>query len=235
MTINILSVDEKDMVSELDRVAYKKTGFHVMAAAGFADVEQIISLNKIDVISINLDIKKYDPIALVQYLKNNPRTKEIPLVAASVQSGNVRKNALNAGVDLFIEQPIPRDYYIEKVKKLLEQATRTTDRLEFSLTGSFISNNGDDQEVRVVDISPSGLMVNLKSDVGQVHDIQLSLPGFKRKLSLKAEVVRVIPKSKNEPEDRVAMKFTEISADNRRRIEKFVLAHQNEGKLRFYV
>lgn len=234
MLINILSVDENDMVSELDRVAYKKTGFHVIPAAGFADVEQIVSRKSIDVIAINLDIKKYDPIALVQYLKNNPHTKEIPLVAASVQTGAIRKKALAAGVDLFIEQPIPRHYYIEKIKKLLAQATRTTDRLEYSLTTSMLID-GQNSEAQVMDISPSGIMVGIKSDVGQVYEMRLSLPGYKRQLSLKAEVVRIIPKTADDNADKVAMKFTEISDDNKRRIEKFVLTHQNEGELRFYL
>jgi len=232
---DILSVDARGVTSDLDRTAYRKMGMRVWTAKNFNTVEKHLLNRDISLILINLDQLNMDGVSLVEYLKKHKKYKDIPVVAASVQTGRLRRKANAAGVDEYIEQPIPRDLFIEKVKSFLSQATRTSDRVATSFDAEL---KYSDELVlsTVLDISPTGILVetDFRTEADAAVQIKMKLPGLKRAFILGAQVVRQ-EDHKTETGYKTALRFNSISTEAKRKIEKFVLQNKMQGELKYYM
>ncbi len=232
---DILSVDARGVTSDLDRAAYRKMGMRVWTAKNFNTVEKHLLNREISLILINLDQLNMDGVSLVQYLKTHKKFKDIPVVAASVQTGRLRRKVNAAGVDEYIEQPIPRDLFIEKVKSFLSQATRSSDRVatsfdaELKYSDEFILST-------VLDISPTGILVetDYRTEKEVPVQIKMKLPGYKRAFVLGAQVVRQ-EAEKAESGYKTALRFSNVSTETKRKIEKFVLQNKMQGELKYYM
>ncbi|MEZ4742269.1 MAG: PilZ domain-containing protein [Bdellovibrionota bacterium] len=225
-TIKMLSVDNKSVTTNLDRAGYRKMGVHVCASNSYHDAVENLKKKDIDVIVINMDFEEIDAIGITKHLKSDERWKDIMIVVTSVRSNaSVRKKALNAGADLFVEQPIPRTFFIEKIKNLLEQQTRTTERVEIHGDVEFEI----DEETftsRIGDLSISGMLIATEMEVGDGTQMNLSftLPGYKKPLKVRGEVVRTIhynPNSPNRPTG-LGVRFVEFNGDSEKRLSSYI-------------
>ena len=102
-------------------------GVTIKAATSYAQANEIVENEKIDIIVINLDHESIQPIQICKHFKS---TSEIPVVLTSVQSFPKKVKSMSQGADLLVEQPIPRQFFIEKIRNLLEQKVRTDLRLD---------------------------------------------------------------------------------------------------------
>ncbi len=119
-------VDDKSITSDLDKSGYRKVGIHIHFAKSFEDIENKLQSTDIQLIAINMDFDQVDPVLLCKHYASKEEDR-LPIIMTSVSSSTaLKKNALNAGADLFIEQPVPRDYFVEKIKVLIEHQTRGT-------------------------------------------------------------------------------------------------------------
>src|SRR4051812_41524856 len=122
-TIRMLSIEDKTMTTDLDRAGYRKMGVMVRSATSFKEAEKFITDGEVDILVINYDFHRVDAVQIAKHLKRS--YNHLPVVITSVQSDpKTRKSCLDAGADLFVEQPLPRQYFIEKLRKVLEQKTR---------------------------------------------------------------------------------------------------------------
>ena len=95
-------------------------GFEVLVAEdGEAACAKAIAENP-DVILMDLDLPVVDGWEASRWLKNNPATHDIPIIAltAHAMSGS-REKALAAGCDDFDTKPIDFDRLLEKISRLL--------------------------------------------------------------------------------------------------------------------
>ena len=232
--ICILAIGDKAVTSELDRAGYKKMGVQVISADNFGEATELLKKNKVDIISVNLDCTTFNTLQTCKYFKDNPPTKKIPVIGTSVRaSAKVKKDALNHGVDLFVEQPIPRPYFIEKIKGLLAQNVRSNDRVEFVGKVEFL-NGPRPIDVQVIDISPTGILVGVNMAINETIEFTLTLPGFKKPSKLKGQVVRKIAADEKGPE-RVAIQYVNLDEKIRKKIEEYVRQNKHEGELRYYL
>lgn len=238
--IRMLSIDDKTLTTDLDRAGYRKMGVLVKPAATYDEAESFLSTGKIDIIVINLDFNRVNGVETVRHIKKQEQYSQIPLVTTSVRtSARVRNSALDAGADLFIEQPLPRQFFIEKLKGLLDQQTRTNQRLDVAGSASF-SWQGNESECYIGDVSSTGLLLatETKIDDGTSLEIKLTLPGLNKPISVVGEVVRTIKKDENYP-DRVAgigVKFLKFSGDSEKRLEKYIIkTDDQENKMVYYL
>ena len=233
-SICLLSIGDKAVTSELDRAGYKKMGVQVLSADTFSKADEMARNNEVDVISINIDCTDFDALQTCRYFKDNPKTSKIPIVGASVRtSAKVRNDALAHGVDMFVEQPIPRSYFIEKIKNLLDQQTRSDDRVSFIGMAEFL-HGAQPIQVDVIDISPTGILVGLNIELNTFVEFNLNLPGYKRPTKLKGQVVRKIEANESGPQ-RVAIQFTNLDAKFKKRLEDYVRRNKHDGELRYYL
>ena len=106
-TLKILSIDEKRVTSDLDKAGYRKMGAQIFNCNSYGDAVQILDEQDVNVLVINYDFKDVDSVATCEHLK---RSYKIPVVFTSVQSVPKKILKKEHGPDLFIEQPIPRQY-----------------------------------------------------------------------------------------------------------------------------
>jgi len=239
-SIRMLSIDDRTMTTDLDRAGYRKMGVHVRSASNYDEAQKLLSADPIDIIVINMDYRKVDAMQIARHVKSIAEWKEIPVVITSVQtSARVRISALEAGADLFVEQPLPRQYFIEKLKQLLEQKTRTTERV--NIHGEVTWSIGDKSETcSVGDLSISGMLIATDANVADGTAVALSfeLPGNRKPIEISGEVVRTLRYNKSNP-DRLSglgVRFVKFHGDSERRLEKYIAkSTDSSNKMLYYL
>lgn len=239
--IRMLSIDDKTVTTDLDRAGYRKMGVYVRAATNYEECMKLLKSEPIDIIVINMDYKGIDAVQAVKHLKTKSDFKGVPVVLTSVQTAaKVRNSALDGGADLFVEQPLPRQYFIEKLKQLLEQQTRTTERVDLQ---SVVTVTFSDQELTcgVGDLSVSGMLLVSDAQIadGMPVEISFAVPdGNKKPLKISGEVVRTINFSPKFP-DRLAgigVRFNAFHADAEKRLVTFIeKSTTTEDRMRYYL
>lgn len=235
--IKMLSINDKTMTTELDRKGYRNMGVIVKTATAFDEAVKVLAAEAIDVIVINLDFAKINAIEICRYLKKTDVYKNIQIVVTSVQtSAAVKNNALDAGADLYVEQPLPRDYFIEKLKGLLEQKTRTTERIELPSDVTF-SLAGKKHSYPAADISISGVLVSVDFAIehGTKLDLEFSLPAQKKPIRVQGTVVRTLKKDDKDPSKPfgVGITFDVFATECEKRLENYInkSSHKNSTLL----
>ncbi len=222
--IKMLSLDDRTITTDLDRAGYRAMGVYVRPAATFQDAEELLKNESIDIIVINYDYERVNaPLVCEHFKKHYP---DVPVVITSVQTNaETKKSSLNAGADLFVEQPVPRQYFIEKLKKQLEQKTRGQERVPF--TGeAVVKIDGKEQTIEIGDLSSSGLLLatDMILPTGLSLEIDFVIPGYKKPISVRGEVVRRIPPDPKKPKQMagIGIRFAEFIGDSQKRLERFV-------------
>ncbi len=237
-TLKILFIDEKRITSELEKAGYRKIGAQICQAVNFAQANEILSKEPIDVIVINYDYALIDAVSMCEHFKNQAKTKEIPIVFTSVQSIPKRVMQRAQGPDLFIETPVPREYFIERVRGLLEEKTRETSRVVHEGVVSFEYQNKT-YDCPIQDISKSGLLLatDLSIEAGVSLSMTFDLPGYKKPIKVEGEVVRSIaPDARRGTMAGIGIRFGEFNGDSQKRLEKYIAKSQNDDpKLVYYL
>ncbi len=234
-TIKLASLDDRTVTTDLDRAGYRKMGVFVKAASSFDDLNKLLKADKIDLIVINMDFKPIDAPNIARHLKAQAEFKHIPIVLTSVQtSAKVRNAALDSGADLFVEQPLPREYFIEKLKQLLEQKTRTTSRVAVHGDVTY-TYEGETQTCGIGDLSASGILLSTDEPLRDTAAVELEfeLPGEKKPIHATGEVVRTIKRLEGTG---VGIRFTAFAGDSKKRLEKYVeRSSLDDSKMRYYL
>lgn len=239
--ITMLSLDEKTLTSDLDRAGYRKMGISVKSATTYEEAAKMLENMHIDIIVMNMDHTKVDVIDVVKKVKSVKEWNEIPIVLTSVQSApKIKQLARKSGADLFVEQPLPRDYFIEKLKNLLSQQTRGQQRVQGSLKVTF-NWNGKPHSCQVGDMSLTGLLLSTDLDIpsGELIDLQIQLGASSKPVKVKGEVVRQIQAkaSGGHPEQSgIGVRFSQFQGDGQQRIESWVArTSDTSNKMAYYL
>ena len=240
--IRMLLIDQNGIMTTLDRNGYKKMGVSIKSATNYGQMQKILDSEPIDVIVINYDYAELDTAAVCNHLKSSPATKDIPIVITSVQNiGRTLKKAIKCGFDLFVEQPIPRQYLIEKVRALLDQKTRKTNRVTLKDIPVTLVIEKERSQCAIEDISQTGLLVNTRMNLEMELELELlfSLPGYKRPFKGRGRVVRRITrKNSGQQEDQVGygILFTSLEGDGQERLDRYIeKCHSDDPKLVYYL
>lgn len=238
--IIMLSVDDRSVTSDLDSAGYKKMGVSVRPASSWDEVEKFLAKDAIDVLVINLDYHTVNGIQIIRHVRSMPEFVELPVVVTSVQSAaRVRTAAIDAGADLFVEQPLPRQFFIEKLKTLLSHSTRGTARIgtggegKFSLEGKLIS-------CPLADVSSGGVLLqcHVELPVGLALKVELMLPGVKKSIEVSGHIVRKV-KSDGKKSSTVSgfgFRIETFHGDGRKRLERFVAMNsETDSPMRYYL
>jgi CheY-like chemotaxis protein/Tfp pilus assembly protein PilZ len=216
-------------------------GVALKTAPSFAEAKKVLAENGVDVIVINYDNDQVNTPALCQHFKTNAGTKDIPIVITSVQSvGRQLKTSIKAGFDLFVEQPIPRQYFIEKLRSLLDQKTRTTKRVTLQEGHVAIEAGDTVRQCILEDISQTGILIRSDNpyEIGSQLHLSFAVPGYKKPIQAVGEVVRIIDPKDRSKSSKVGygIRFISFSADGQKRLESYIeKTHSDDPKLVYYL
>lgn len=102
----------------------RDTGFRVVAAPTTREAER--ALEQIEPVAIILDIilRSEDAWALLPSVKNDPRTKDIPVIVASTTEEQAK--GFHLGADAYIVKPVERAELLRTLRRLTGEESRDT-------------------------------------------------------------------------------------------------------------
>lgn len=238
-SIKMLLLDDRMVTTDLDRAGYRAMGVIVRSAISFQEAQEIVAKEKVDILVINYDYQKISAPLVCKHFKAQAETKELPVVITSVQTtAEARKTSLGAGADLFVEQPVPRQYFIEKLKKLLEQKTREQERVEFRGDAVVVASNGTEIKAPIGDVSSTGILISTELSLATDTKVEISfsLPGYKKPIQANGIVARSIPKSEGNRFSGIGIRFVDFLGDSQKRLERYVSkTADEEARMKYYL
>jgi len=120
----ILIVEDNPMNMELARDVLESKGYRVRGATSAGEALQALQESLPDLILMDIQLPGLDGLELTRTLKQDPRTKEIIVVAmtAHAMKGD-RERCVTGGMDDYVSKPIRIAELLEKIAGVLEQAT----------------------------------------------------------------------------------------------------------------
>lgn len=230
--IVMLSVDGKAVTADLDRAGYRKMGIEVRRAHSFDEAERAMRKGEIEVVTMNLDFPGVDALAYCQHLKRQEQTKLTPVVLTSVQGDSRTKaKAIQAGADLFVVQPVPRQVFVEQLKQLLSKGARNTQRVELKSFARVAAAGSPDRafECPIGDLSRSGILLETDRSVavGTLVTVSFELPDSSQPVIATGEVVRILKKAANDGGAHgLGVRFQSFESDGERILSSFITKTQ---------
>lgn len=233
-TIKLLAVGGKTIASDLDLKGFRQMGLWAKAFSDFYPpsttsnqelVEKIAALvakESFTVIVVDLNNHDVEPLALISRLTN--RSLGVMIVATSVDS-SLAKQATNCGADLFVEQPLARKDFVKKIRKLLDQQSRSTERV---VVGGWVEFSYDNSRHRcqIGDISVSGILLTtaLEFDLGTQVKMRIFFSGGRLPLEIAGEFVRVATRNQKG----IGVRFIDLTDQQLEVLTNYVRSHSEE-------
>lgn len=159
--LRMLIVDEATYLSRLDRQGFRDKGVLVYSSDNSAAAVKILQTKSINVISVNLDFAQGKGLQILKHLLATTAAKSYLWVSTSVQAYDTTtaQDVLAMGVDLFIQLPISKEFFIKKIREALGgtprqfERTRLNGAVTFNHSGSRITTN-------LREISPQAILVD---------------------------------------------------------------------------
>ncbi len=237
--IKVVSVGQTSMASELERAGYRKMGIFVTNKNSFQDAFKYIQADNAEVLVISADDPSLNYEESIRFLKSDEKTKEIPIILTSVQSSqSIKKKAMKAGVDIYLELPIPRTYFVEQIKMVLSKQVRNNNRIEFDASVSLFF---DKQELKatVGDVSTDGMSIltDVSFPEDKEVDLKLRLPVSDKPIILGGVIVRSGKRTNDDGQEEsfVAVKFTKYQSNAKQLLAKFVRKYHHDSELKYYL
>ncbi|HEY0469529.1 MAG TPA: response regulator [Polyangiaceae bacterium] len=119
----ILIVDDELDNRELLQIILSWSGFVTETAESAEAALKCIAAESPDLILLDLMMPGIDGYQLTALLKQNPETRNIPVIMLSAMSDSAtRDRALSTGADAYITKPIDRSELCEQVRGVLDLA-----------------------------------------------------------------------------------------------------------------
>lgn len=119
----ILFVDDEPDLIFLVTKMLKNDGYDVATASSGEECLSMLKKEKPDLILLDIMMRGIDGWEVCKKIKENKRTKNIPVVMLTVRTSNdsKRKSFDYAHCDAHIDKPFAREELIVTIKKLLEK------------------------------------------------------------------------------------------------------------------
>ena len=115
-----LVVDDNQLAATTIAEALDLLGYETEVAYGSRPAIESLAHRLPDVILLDINMPGLDGIEVCRYLRRDPRTARIPIIAISVEAQEeTMAQARKAGVDAFLPKPIDMDALEETLKRIL--------------------------------------------------------------------------------------------------------------------
>lgn len=130
MAKKILVIDDEFAIAQLIKIYLEDKGYMVdMALSGTEGVKKAKEL-KPDIITVDIMMPEMNGFQVIEVLKNDPETSEIPLILVSVVSGPQKERGFRLGAVDFISKPIDENILFSTIEKAAKSLSETEDTAE---------------------------------------------------------------------------------------------------------
>ncbi len=118
----ILAVDDEEDILELLRFNLTKEGFAVVCAASGEEALKSALSHRPDLVLLDLLLPGMDGLEVARRLKNDPSTKEIPVIMVTAKGEEADiVTGLEVGAEDYITKPFSRKVLIARVRAVLRR------------------------------------------------------------------------------------------------------------------
>lgn len=116
----ILVADDEEDIRLIIKFALEDKGYKVITASDGAEAVAIADKEKIDLIILDAAMPKMDGYEACRRLKNNPSTKDIPVIfLTAIDMLMDKKKSYRLGAAAFIAKPFEINLLIEEIEGVL--------------------------------------------------------------------------------------------------------------------
>jgi two-component system chemotaxis response regulator CheY len=117
----ILVIDDSPTIRKLLTFVLKKEGYVISEAEDGIDAMEQLSHIQVDIILVDLNMPNMDGIEFAKTLRSNYYYMDTPIIMlTTTKDDDLKRQAFEAGVNLFLNKPIQPNILLYKVKSLLE-------------------------------------------------------------------------------------------------------------------
>lgn len=121
----VLMIDDEPIYLKLYQTILKNEGFDVYDALGYEDARSLLATNHFDLIILDIEMPKYNGIEILEKLKSNPATKNIPVIMSTgTYSLDMIEDSFRHGAATYLEKPVNSRELMGAVKFCTYQGLR---------------------------------------------------------------------------------------------------------------
>jgi CheY-like chemotaxis protein len=118
----ILIVDDSSVLRKLVSHILKAAGTSIVEAEDGFDAMEKLALVEPDLIIVDLNMPKMDGIEFVKNLRAHYRFLDTPIIMLTTSKDEeLRREALEAGINVFLNKPVRPEILLYKVQSLLQE------------------------------------------------------------------------------------------------------------------
>ncbi|MFF9776679.1 response regulator [Streptomyces sp. NPDC013978] len=118
----MLVVDDNKVIRQLIRVNLELEGFEVVTAADGAECLDVVHQVRPDLITLDVAMPRLDGLRTAARLREDPRTRRLPLAIVSACTQYEVEAGLDVGVDAFLAKPFEPSELVSLVRQLVERS-----------------------------------------------------------------------------------------------------------------
>lgn len=123
MGLNVLVVDDSAVMRQLIRRTLLMTGLsleRVEEACDGAVALEVLGRARFDLALVDINMPVMDGEELIDRIRAEPRTKDMPVLVVSTESGETRLARLTPKVDGFVHKPFTPELLCEQISLMVE-------------------------------------------------------------------------------------------------------------------
>lgn len=117
----ILIVDDSATIRKLLAYILKRRNYIIAEAEDGIDAMEKLSHVQVDLVIVDLNMPNMDGIEFVKNLRGNYYYMDTPVIMlTTTKDDKLKKDALDAGVNMFLNKPVQPNFLLYKVESLIQ-------------------------------------------------------------------------------------------------------------------
>ncbi|MDD5004910.1 MAG: response regulator [Candidatus Omnitrophica bacterium] len=174
MKKKILVVDDEQDIREIIKITLTDDGFEVIEAGDGRTAIELAKKEKPDLITMDVIMPNIDGLTAAKIIKEDPETKDIPIVILSVLSQD--KNKYVQGISDYISKPFSPEELMSKIKGAIEKSGLSSRNLKNILV---VDDEPDVIDIVTISLKEKGFnMISANNGLEALERLKTFMPNL---------------------------------------------------------